>query len=66
MSINLNSVAVLNIHGSDYHCMIVGITKDEAINLLKDTNMAEKSETLQNYKIFFIIYKNGQKIYSVC
>ena len=30
---NLNNIAVLNIHGVDYHCIITRICKSEAINL---------------------------------
>ena len=34
MSINLSDVAILNIKGSDYCCIISLISKSEAINLL--------------------------------
>ena len=34
MSINLSDVSVLNIKGSDYHCIVSLINKNEAINLL--------------------------------
>ena len=33
MSIEINSTVVLNIHGIDYCCIIVGINKREVINL---------------------------------
>ena len=33
MSIDINSIAILNIHGVDYGCIITGISKSEAINL---------------------------------
>ena len=33
MSMNLNDIAILNIRGSNYHCIISGISKNEAINL---------------------------------
>ena len=33
MSMNLSSIALLNIKGSDYCCIISGISKNEAINL---------------------------------
>ena len=32
-SINLSNIAILNIAGSDYHCIISLISKNEAINL---------------------------------
>ena len=31
---NLSDIANLNIHGVDYHCIINGITKSEAMRLL--------------------------------
>ena len=33
MSINLSDIAILNIEGSDYHCIIILISKNEAIKL---------------------------------
>ena len=35
MSIDLNSIVILNIHGVDYFYIIFGIIKIEAINLFK-------------------------------
>ena len=32
MSIDNNSIAILNIHGADYCCIIFGISKTEAIS----------------------------------
>ena len=34
MSMNLSDIAILNIKGSDYCCIISGISKSEAITLL--------------------------------
>ena len=34
MSINLSNIAILNIKGSDYRCIISLISKNEAINLM--------------------------------
>ena len=48
MSVNFNDVAVLNIEGIAYHYIINGISKSEAINLLKDTNLTKK---VGHYKI---------------
>ena len=33
MSMNLSDIVILNIKGADYHCIISGISKSEAINL---------------------------------
>ena len=46
MSINLSDIAILNIKGSDYHCIISLIGKNEAINLMQSANLTKKSGTL--------------------
>ena len=46
--INLSSIATLNIFVVDYLCIITGISKMKAINLLKN---AEISEKVAHYKI---------------
>ena len=43
MSMNLSNIATLNIKGSDYCCIISRIRKSEAINLLQNTDLTEKS-----------------------
>ena len=46
MSISLSDVAVLNVKGSGYHYIISRISKSEAVKLLQNTNLTEKSGTL--------------------
>ena len=46
MSINLSNIAILNIKGSDYRCVISLINKNEAIKLLQNADLTEKSRTL--------------------
>ena len=46
MSMNLSNIVILNIKGSNYHCTISGISKREAIKLLRNIDMTEKSGTL--------------------
>ena len=46
MSMNLSSIAILNINGSDYHCIISLISKREAINLMQNVDSTEKNRTL--------------------
>ena len=46
VSMNLGDIAILNIKGSDYHCVISLINKNEAINLMQNADLAEKSRTL--------------------
>ena len=45
MSINFSDIAVLNIKCSNYRCIISGISKNEAINLMQNTDLAKKGET---------------------
>ena len=46
MSINFSNIAILNIKGSDYHCIINKISKSEATNLTKNINFTKKSRAL--------------------
>ena len=46
ISVNLSVVAILNIKGSDYYCIIRLISKNEAINLLQDADLTKKVGTL--------------------
>ena len=46
MSINLSNIAILNIKGSDYHCVISLISKNEAIKLMQNVDLTEKTGTL--------------------
>ena len=46
MSVNLSDIAILNIKGSDYYCIISLICKNEVIKLLQNADLTEKSETL--------------------
>ena len=38
MSTKLRDITILNIKGSDYCCIISGISKSEAINLMQNTD----------------------------
>ena len=46
MSMNLSDIAIWNINGADYHCIINRISKNEAINMLQNYYLTEKSGTL--------------------
>ena len=39
LSISLSDIAILNIKGSDYRCIISLISKNEAINLMQNANL---------------------------
>ena len=43
---NLSNIAILNIKGADYCCIISGISKSEAINLTQNINLTKNSRTL--------------------
>ena len=46
MSANLNNIAILNINSADYRCIINGISKSDAVNLLQNTNLTEERGVL--------------------
>ena len=45
MFIDINSIAILNVHGVDYCCFIIWIIKKEAINVLKNNDLSKRSES---------------------
>ena len=47
MPVNLSDIAILNIKSSNYRCIIGLISKNEAIDLLQNANLTEKTGTLQ-------------------
>ena len=46
MSMNLSDIAILNIKGSDYRCIISLISKNKAINVMQNADLTEKSGIL--------------------
>ena len=46
MSVNLRDIAILNIKGSDYCCIISLISKNKAMNLMQNSDLTKKSGTL--------------------
>ena len=60
MSMNLIDIAILNIKSSDYRCIISGISKNQAINLMQNANLTVKAEHYKTEK-FIITYKNGYR-----
>ena len=43
---NLSDIAVLNIKGSEYRCIITLINKNEATDLMQNADLTEKIGTL--------------------
>ena len=46
MSINLSDIAISTIKDAGYHCIVSGISKSEAINLMQNIDLTEKSRRL--------------------
>ena len=46
MSTNLSNIAILNFNGADHRCIICEIDKSEAIKLMQNIDLTEKSGTL--------------------
>ena len=45
MSMTLSDIAILNIKGSGYCCIVTVISKNKAINLMQNVDLTEKSRT---------------------
>ena len=45
MSMNLSNIAILNIKGPDFRCIMNRISKNEAINFMQNTDLTEKNGT---------------------
>ena len=45
-SVGINNIAILIINSVGYHCTAFGISKNEAINLLKNSELSEKNGSL--------------------
>ena len=58
ISMNLIDTAILNTNDADHRCIINRISKNEAINLLKNFDLTKKNGTLKTKK-FIITYKIG-------
>ena len=56
MSINLDDIAILNIRGVDYRCIINRISETEAANLLQNVDLTEKRKRRN---------KNKKKYYAI-
>ena len=63
MSISVNGIAVLSIHGANYGCIINGISKNDVLNLLKIFRFYRQERNImkvKNYNKFITIYKTGK------
>ena len=46
ISMNLSDIVILNIKGSDYCCISSRMSKNEAINVMENADLTEKSRAL--------------------
>ena len=62
LSLNLSDIAILNIQGSDYRCILTGISKNRTINLMQNVNLTEKKTERSNikYNNFLLHLKIGK------
>ena len=51
MSMKFNITALSNIDSVDYRCIINGISKREAVDLLQNVDLSKKNKSLQNKKL---------------
>ena len=57
MSMNLSDIAILNIKSTDYWCIISGISKNEAVNLILNADLAKKKGNIIKNKKFIFIFR---------
>ena len=55
-AINFIDVAIVSVKGSDYRIYFWYLSKDDAINIMQNSDLNEKNGLIYNS---FIIYKNG-------
>ena len=57
----VNDVAIVNVRRNDHRINFWYMSKDEAMNLLRNDDLTEKSATIK----YIMIYKNGSGNYNV-
>ena len=53
---NFNIVTIVSVKRSDYRILFLYMSKNDTINILKDSDLNEKNVSLSFF--FFVIYKN--------
>ena len=54
-----SDIAILSIKGADCRCIISGISKTGAINLMQNADLTGKKRNIIKHKQFIFIYENG-------
>ena len=62
MSMNLSNIAILNIKGSDYLCIIIGVSKNEATNLMQNTKSVRKKWDIIKHKVLLSHIKLDKEV----
>ena len=60
MSMNLSNIAILNIKGADYCCIISGISKSKAINIMYIIDLTKKWNIIKDKNLLSHL-KMGEK-----
>ena len=50
MCMDLSDIAILNIQGTDYRCIICRIRKSEPINLMQNIDLTDKKQSIIKHK----------------
>ena len=58
MSVNLSDIHISSINGDHYRCVISGISKSEAINLMQNADLTLKKRNLVKHKRGVFTYFN--------
>ena len=61
---NLSTIAILNIKGSDYCCFISLTSKNEAINLMHNADLTKKQNIIKHKKLLSHV-KMGNEILTI-
>ena len=55
MCMKLSDIAILNIKGAEYCCIISGISKNEAIKLIENISLTKKKQVIIKRKFYYHI-----------
>ena len=58
MSMNLSDIAILIFKGTGYRCIVSGISKIEAINLMQNIDFTGKKQNIIKHKNLLSYIKN--------
>ena len=62
MSMNLSDIAILNVKSANYRCIVSGISKNEAINLMQNADLTKKKQNSIKHNNLLSRIKMGKEI----